>query len=101
MQRQSLRKYRLRYLNISDLINISDSKLNDEEFTDSDEFEPLGPPSSRSSDFENVEAPGADLEFSPSEEASIDRSNEAAYQDFVNADDGIELEGPETITTEG
>ena len=89
-----------RYLNISDLIKISENKFDEQQFQDDDMgFSPSGPSNSSSSfssdnDFE-------DLEMSPAEEESIDNNNEQAYQDFASADDGIKLEGPQTITTEG
>ena len=92
-----------KYLNISNLIKISDTKFDDKEFGMEDGgFEDLGSPSGRSisspstgpSDFE-------DLEPSSPASNSIDNQNNAAYQDFANADDGIELEEPETITAEG
>lgn len=88
-----------RYLNISDLIKISDTKFNQPDWQDDGSFEPAGSPSSRNNystpDFSN------DFELTPEEENSIDSENAAAKQDFINADDGIKLEGPETITTEG
>ena len=89
-----------RYLNISDLIKISENKFDEQQFQDDDMgFSPSGPSNSSSSfssanDFE-------DLEMSPAEEESVDNDNEQAYQDFASADDGIKLEGPQTITTEG
>ena len=90
-----------RYLNISDLIKISDNKFNNQEFNDEDMgFSPSRPSRSDSVDFESPGDFEAE-ELSPSEEQSIDNDNAQAYQDFATADDGIELEGPQTITTEG
>lgn len=90
-----------RYLNISDLIKISDNKFNNQEFNDDDMgFSPSGPSRRDSVDFESPGDFEAE-ELSPSEEQSIDNDNAQAYQDFATADDGIELEGPQTITTEG
>lgn len=86
-----------RYLNISDLIKISDSKFNDEEFND-EGFEPLGAPSGGSNDrldnepnFEPSEGPKLD---------TVDRSNEEAYNDFATAEDNLDIDNTQEIETE-
>lgn len=87
-----------KYLNISDLIKVSDSKFNEQEFSDNDmgfsPSGPSGPSSSMDADFE-------EMGIGDAEEQAIDSENADAYQEFATADDGIELEGPQTITTEG
>lgn len=90
-----------RYLNISNLLRIDENKFDTEEFGGEDGgFEPLGSPSPR--DNRPSRTPSSiEPDFSPAEETSIDRANDAAYNDFANADDNIELSEPEVITTEG
>ena len=81
------------YLNVSNLIKISDNKFNTEQFSDEDGFEPIGGAPSREIDFE-PEAPETEVNI------NTGGGEDNAYQDFVNAEDNIELEGPEEVTTE-
>lgn len=84
-----------RFLNMSDLIRISDNKFDTQEgneFED-DGFEPSGPRDTGDIDIDDFGDLGAEDE-GPSGPETND-----AYNDFVNASDDIELEGPQEITT--
>lgn len=88
-----------RYLNISDLIKISDDKFNKDEYNDEEGFTP-------DSDFDGNFDRDFDNDFNsetgnePSDNTQSSGGDDA-YQDFVNTVDDIELEEPQTITTEG
>ena len=88
-----------RYLNISNLIKISDKKFNDEEFSDEQGFEPMEGPSSAGGSRERLSQEGSNIDAG-FESAGIDADNEAAYNDFATASDNFELEGPQEIETE-
>ena len=88
-----------RYLNISNLIKISDKKFNDEEFSDEQGFEPMEGSASAGGSRERLSQEGSNIDAG-FESAGIDADNEAAYNDFANASDNFELEGPQEIETE-
>lgn len=89
------------FLNISNLLKKSDVKFNQEEFNGQDGgFEPSSGPSGSSFEGGSDLETGEDID-SGFEEAGIDADNAAAYDDFANASDNIELEGPQEIETEG
>lgn len=82
-----------RYLNISNLLKVSDEKFENMEGEDGSGFEPIGSPGDHSR--EPAEAPP-----NGGTEMSIDMQNDAAYNDFVQDSNDIGVEGTEPAIEE-
>ena len=81
-------------LGVSDLIRISDNKFNKQEYGDEEGFEPTEGPSGPSNDVSsNIDTGFEELQ-------NEGGSDEDVYQEFADTTDNIELEEPQTITTE-
>ena len=82
-----------RYLNISNLIRVDDTKFDNIDGQDGAGFEPIGSPGDHS-------RPPASAPATSAEATAIDRQNTAAYNDFVADSNDIGVEGTEPAIEE-